>query len=169
MHDLIRDPADRALAERAAGPERPGYCECETPIMDAEHDAGCRRCGRPVDFTPTKPEWGYYNTEGEFIAFSGDVDYDEATGFDAAAEHGRNEHYTIRCFASGDEAEADTAEAALVAADQLARDHADAGPARNLKTTRDTLAIYLNGTWHNTLTGLARAGYRAPVTTGQTR
>ena len=28
------------------------YCECETPIMDVEHDAGCQRCGRPVDFTP---------------------------------------------------------------------------------------------------------------------
>jgi len=28
------------------------YCQCETPIMDPEYDAGCRRCGRPVDFTP---------------------------------------------------------------------------------------------------------------------
>lgn len=28
------------------------YCSCETPIMDVEHDAGCRRCGNPVDFGP---------------------------------------------------------------------------------------------------------------------
>lgn len=43
------------LAARELGidlPARPGYCSCETPIMDAEHDAGCRRCGLPVDFTP---------------------------------------------------------------------------------------------------------------------
>lgn len=86
----------------------------------------------------------------------------ETDRLDAAAEHGTNEHYTIRCFASGDEAEADTAEAALVAADQLARDYASA-PGRNLKTAREQLAIYLNGSWHNALTGLARAGYRAPL------
>lgn len=30
------------------------YCACETPVMDVEHDAGCRRCGRPVDFSPTR-------------------------------------------------------------------------------------------------------------------
>lgn len=29
------------------------YCRCETPVMDVEHDAGCRRCGLPVDFAPT--------------------------------------------------------------------------------------------------------------------
>jgi len=28
------------------------YCTCESPIMDVEHDAGCRRCGLPVDFSP---------------------------------------------------------------------------------------------------------------------
>lgn len=28
------------------------YCECDAPIIDVEHDAGCRRCGRPVDFNP---------------------------------------------------------------------------------------------------------------------
>lgn len=27
------------------------YCRCETPVMDVEHDAGCRRCGLPVDFS----------------------------------------------------------------------------------------------------------------------
>ena len=32
------------------------YCECASPIMDVEHDAGCRRCGRPVDFSPRRPE-----------------------------------------------------------------------------------------------------------------
>jgi hypothetical protein len=31
---------------------RLGYCDCETPVMDIDHDAGCRRCGLPVDFTP---------------------------------------------------------------------------------------------------------------------
>jgi hypothetical protein len=29
------------------------YCTCETPVMDVEHDAGCRRCGLPVDFSPS--------------------------------------------------------------------------------------------------------------------
>jgi len=28
------------------------YCKYETPVMDIEHDAGCRRCGLPVDFSP---------------------------------------------------------------------------------------------------------------------
>ncbi len=28
------------------------YCECESPMMDVAHDAGCRRCGRPVSFAP---------------------------------------------------------------------------------------------------------------------
>ena len=28
------------------------YCRCDAPVMDVEHDAGCRRCGLPVDFTP---------------------------------------------------------------------------------------------------------------------
>jgi len=32
------------------------YCECEAPVMDVEHDAGCRRCGRPVDFAPAPPD-----------------------------------------------------------------------------------------------------------------
>jgi len=32
------------------------YCQCESPIMDVEHDAGCRRCGLPVDFSPRPPE-----------------------------------------------------------------------------------------------------------------
>lgn len=32
------------------------YCSCETPIIDWDHDAGCRRCGLPVDFSPTASE-----------------------------------------------------------------------------------------------------------------
>jgi hypothetical protein len=28
------------------------FCTCEVPSFDCEHDAGCRRCGLPVDFTP---------------------------------------------------------------------------------------------------------------------
>lgn len=31
------------------------YCVCGEPVMDVEYDAGCRRCGRPVDFTPLGP------------------------------------------------------------------------------------------------------------------
>lgn len=31
------------------------YCGCESPVFDPDHDAGCRRCGLPVDFTPTRP------------------------------------------------------------------------------------------------------------------
>lgn len=31
------------------------YCVCGSPVMDPEYDAGCRRCGRPVDFTPLGP------------------------------------------------------------------------------------------------------------------
>lgn len=50
-----------SAAWRATEPEpdepqpRDGYCHCEAPVMDPEHDAGCRRCGLPVDFTP-QPE-----------------------------------------------------------------------------------------------------------------
>lgn len=32
------------------------YCACETSLLDPEHDAACRRCGMPVDFsTPIEP------------------------------------------------------------------------------------------------------------------
>jgi hypothetical protein len=34
------------------------YCECEFPVIDVEHDAACRRCGLPVDFTPAEPNVG---------------------------------------------------------------------------------------------------------------
>jgi hypothetical protein len=34
------------------------YCECEFPVIDVEHDAGCRRCGAPVDFSPSEPDAG---------------------------------------------------------------------------------------------------------------
>jgi hypothetical protein len=29
------------------------YCGCESPIIDIDHDEGCRRCGLPVNFSPT--------------------------------------------------------------------------------------------------------------------
>ena len=32
------------------------YCECETPVFDPEHDSACRRCGLPVNFTPSPEE-----------------------------------------------------------------------------------------------------------------
>lgn len=81
----------------------------------------------------------------------------------AAERLGLDDHYEIVCHASGDRAEADTAEAALVAADTLARDHVAGRASRDLKRTRATLAIVVNGTHHGALTGLARAGYRATV------
>lgn len=31
------------------------YCVCGEPVMNPMYDAGCRRCGRPVDFTPKGP------------------------------------------------------------------------------------------------------------------
>jgi hypothetical protein len=34
------------------------YCQCQDPLIDYEHDAGCRRCGQPVDFTPAAPLLG---------------------------------------------------------------------------------------------------------------
>ena len=48
------------------------YCTCESPYgFDPEHDAGCRRCGRPIDFTPpvTCFECGhlhYFPVTGEY-------------------------------------------------------------------------------------------------------
>lgn len=44
-------PFPRELEELEA---RAGYCSCESPVMDPEHDAGCRRCGLPVDFSPAR-------------------------------------------------------------------------------------------------------------------
>jgi len=40
------------------------YCECETPVMDVEHDEGCRRCARPVAFTPEPERWTIITDEG---------------------------------------------------------------------------------------------------------
>lgn len=39
------------------------YCACDTPAMDVAHDAGCRRCGLPVDFSPKE---GRMETSAEF-------------------------------------------------------------------------------------------------------
>lgn len=39
-------------ARAAGGP----YCECDSgPLIDVDHDAGCRRCGFPVRFTIAAP------------------------------------------------------------------------------------------------------------------
>lgn len=32
------------------------YCACEEPVIDLDHDAGCRRCGLPVNFGPNVDE-----------------------------------------------------------------------------------------------------------------
>lgn len=83
---------------------------------------------------------------------------------DAAEKHGTDDHYEIVCHRSGDRAETDSAEGALLAADTLARDYTDEGPARNLKTVRESIDILVNGTYNGTLTRLARAGYKtAPI------
>lgn len=80
-----------------------------------------------------------------------------------------NDEYEITHYLTGDRAEADSAEAALVAADTLARDAADNTRTSNgreigsLKRSREHLAIHVNGTYNGTLTGLARAGYREPL------
>lgn len=72
--------------------------------------------------------------------------------------------FTIRCYRSGDHAEAATAEAALVAADTLAHDYADArGAAGALAAARRSLQVEENGTYDGTLTRLAQAGYRVPL------
>lgn len=42
------------------------YCSCETPVMDVEHDAGCRRCGNPVDFGPVAALERHLATDPEF-------------------------------------------------------------------------------------------------------
>lgn len=72
----------------------------------------------------------------------------------------------IICTASGDRADAPSAEHALVAAAQLVTDHVDADGGsyyRSPKRVRATLIITENGTYNGTLTGLARAGYRGPL------
>lgn len=46
---------ERALRARTIIEQRARanvYCTCGEPVIDVEHDAGCRRCGRPVDFSP---------------------------------------------------------------------------------------------------------------------
>lgn len=50
------------LASRRAGPT---LCSCESPVIDVEHDAGCRRCGRPVNFSPALQP-------GDEVAFYGE-------------------------------------------------------------------------------------------------
>lgn len=70
--------------------------------------------------------------------------------------------FEIKCHRSGDVAEAETAEDALVAADTLAHDYADAHRVQgSLRAARQSIIISENGTWSNVLTGLARQGFRA--------
>lgn len=60
------------------------YCKCESPIMDVEHDAGCRRCGLPVDFTPRAcAACGELVTPAELQRVRSDVDF---------VEHGNRGH-----------------------------------------------------------------------------
>lgn len=69
--------------------------------------------------------------------------------------------FEIICTASGDRAEAETAEAALVAADTLARDSLDGISAQGaLRAARRTLYITENGTYNGLLTEFARRGVR---------
>jgi hypothetical protein len=70
----------RELEDQANDPS--SYCECDTPVMDIEHDAGCRRCGRPVNFTPAKP------TEFEIRQAIAEYDQDREP---SAAEEGARE------------------------------------------------------------------------------
>ena len=52
-HALLASiPLARLGADPRKGQAMILYCECEAPVIDVEHDAGCRRCGRPVDFSP---------------------------------------------------------------------------------------------------------------------
>lgn len=51
------------------------YCECSAPLIDVDHDAGCRRCGRPVDFTPRRPPHaGYMLRDANGIELMGEPD-----------------------------------------------------------------------------------------------
>jgi len=53
------------------------YCTCESPIMDVEHDAGCRRCGFPVDFNPTEGATVMFACNPDESAGLADVKYPE--------------------------------------------------------------------------------------------
>jgi hypothetical protein len=59
-HDLPPGTLDSDIAEQwaGAGDQRRTtiYCECETPVFDPDHDAGCRRCGEQIDFNPKEDE-----------------------------------------------------------------------------------------------------------------
>lgn len=65
--------------------------------------------------------------------------------------------YEVIVAKSGDRAEAPTQSAALLAADVLCRDYADAGEG-TLEDARQTVVILSNGVRMRILTELARAG-----------
>jgi hypothetical protein len=97
---------------------------------------------------------------------NGDL-YDDRTGIridgsgeQAVVEDAYANPFKIICVRSGDRAEAETAEAALVAADTLARDACDTGGQGSLRATRRTLYITENGTYNGILTAFARQGVR---------
>lgn len=69
--------------------------------------------------------------------------------------------FEIRCLASGDTAEAEDREAALVAASTLARDYADAlGTRGSLDLARRSLYVLRDGKLDGGTTEAARRGWR---------
>lgn len=73
--------------------------------------------------------------------------------------------YEIKCQLTGDVAEAETWEAALVAADTLVRDDADANPYQGrTRAARASLLLSEDGSYRGILTELARSGVRSVPT-----
>lgn len=69
--------------------------------------------------------------------------------------------FEIRCLASGDFAEAEDVDAALVAADTLARDYADARKTQGaLDRARHSLLVVRDGKLDGVATEKARRGWR---------
>lgn len=70
--------------------------------------------------------------------------------------------YEILCKLTGDRAEADTDDAALIAAWELVEDAHRAVPAQGrLEAARKSLYITRDGSYQGTLTELARLGHRS--------
>lgn len=87
------------------------YCKCETPVMDVEADAGCRRCGLPVDFSPKvrypEIEVELTGTDGNAFAVlgkvqralkKGGVQQEEVAEFYAEATSGDYDHLLQTCM-----------------------------------------------------------------------
>lgn len=72
--------------------------------------------------------------------------------------------FTVTVGLTGDSADAATLEAALVAADTLAHDAADALPVQGrLRATRASIVIAEDGVYAGFATALARQGHRLPL------